>query len=324
MMPARDHFQRVPLWATLAAAFAILLSGCDSGTNSSTSPGSGIVLAEVNGDPVTQGEVRAALMVKGSSLPSREDESLWRTLVENLVERRLILQRAEEIGERVDEARVQGMIQLIARQYGSPKEFKKVLLEEGIALEEWQESLRESLAIEQVMNREVYSRIKPAEKMIRDYYAKNAARFRVKKRWRIRQIVLKTEEEALKQRKRILGGVSFSIVAEENSLGPNRFKGGDMGYFSLGELPAAIESVVKELKNSDLSRAVKTSSGYHLFQVTERRSGGIRLFREVREWIRDELIAEIGRKRLKKWISMLKEKSVIRYYWRDMRHVASR
>ncbi len=322
-MRVRNRFRVSLSWAALAAAFVAALSGCDSGTTSSGRT-AGLVLAEVNGDPITQKEIRAALMLKGAELPSKQDESLWRTLIEDLVERRLILQRSQEVGEYVEEGRLQGLIQTIARQYGSSEELDKILIEEGIDREQWKKSVQETLVIEQVVNREVYSKIQPPEKLIRDYYKKNTKRYRVKKRWRVRQIVVKSKDEARRLRSRILGGIPFSKIVEEESIGPNRDRGGDMGFFSLGDLPLSIEAIVRNLRDNNVSRVVQTSSGYHLFQVTQRRSGGIQPFREVRETIRSELIADLGRKRFKMWLSELKEKSEIRYFWRNLRYVAAR
>lgn len=323
MMRVRSHFRGNLTWAALVSVFVVVLSGCDSKPESS-SKSSGLVLAEVNGDSITQKEVRAALMLKGGDVPTKEDEYLWRTLVEELVERRLILQRSQAVGEFVDEARVQGLIQFIARQYGSSEELDKILNEEGIERKEWQKAVRETLVIEQVLNREVYSKIQPSEKLIRDFYKGNANRYRVKKRWRVRQIVVRSEDEARRLRKQILGGAPFSKAAREKSIGPNRDRDGDMGFFTSGELPSAIEMVVSKLESNSLSRVVQTSSGYHLFQVTERRSGGIQPFREVRETIRSELIADLGRKKFKEWLMGLKEKSVIHYFWRNLQYVAAR
>ncbi len=322
-MRVRNHFRENLTWAAFAAVFVVVLSGCDSKPKSS-GKSAGVILAEVNGDPITQKEVRAALMLKGADAPTKQDESLWRTLVEELVERRLILQRSRAVGEFVDEARVQGLIQFIARQYGSSDELDKILNEEGIERKQWQKAVRETLVIEQVLTREVYSKIQLPEKSIQDFYKKNTNRYRVKKRWRVRQIVVRAEDEARRLRKQILGGVPFSKVVREKSIGPNRDRDGDMGFFTSGELPSAIEKLVSNLKGDSLSRVVQTSSGYHLFQVTERRSGGIQPFREVRETIHSELIADLGRKKFRKWLLGLKKKSVIHYFWRNLQYVAAR
>ena len=323
MMRFRNQFWGNLTWAALAFVFVVVLSGCDSSPKSSGKSG-GLVLAKVNGDPITQKEVRAALMLKSADVPAKQDEFLWRTLVEELVERRLILQRSQAVGEFVEEARVQGLIKFIERQYGSSDELDKILNEEGIERKQWQKAIRETLVIEQVLNREVYSKIQPPEKLIQDFYKKNANRYRVKRRWRVRQIVVRSEEEARRLRKQILSGVPFSKAARGKSIGPNRERDGDMGFFTSGELPSAIEMVIRKLEGNSLSRVVQTSSGYHFFQVTERRSGGIQPFREVRETIRSELISDLGRKRFKKWLLGLKEKSVINYFWRNLQYVSAR
>lgn len=322
-MRVRCGFTKKISWVLWTLFVAWAISGCDSNSGHSENS-SEYVLAEVNGDPITQTEVRAALMLKGSELPSSDDESIWRTLIEDLVERRLILQKFHAVGEFVDEARVQGLIQFISQQYGSPEDLDEILNEEGIDRKQWQKAVRETLAIELMLDREVYAKVNPSEKMVEDFYKKNRNRYRLKKRWRVRQIVSETEEKAQRLRNLIIGGASFVKIAREDSIGPNQDRAGDMGFFTVGELPPEIEKIIRNLKGSDVSRVVQTSSGYHLFQVTERRLGGIQPFKDVSESIRSELIADLGRKQLRKWLSELKEKAVIRYFWRNLRYVAAR
>jgi len=308
------------LWSVAAiAAIVIISAGCDSGQDPAQKARLDPILAVVNNSPITRKDIKALMMATGRAAPASDmDGLLARSLVEELVERRLILQRSGEIGEFVEDARVQSLVQLVSRQYGSKEELEKILHEEKIDLSRWKKSIRETFEIEQVLEREVYSKIDISEADILAFYNENREMFRVGKRWRVRQIVVRSEEDAKKLRARVVAGVSFALLARQASIGVERNRGGDMGLFSSGELPCKVQKVIQSLKGDEASPVVQTSSGFHLFQVTERRSAGVQPFRAVRKNISTRLLARRGREILRKWIIELKGEAKIRYYWGNL------
>ena len=307
-------------WRSLvvaASSFAVvmILVGCDS----SPADEKGGVVVTVNGSPITREDIRAVMLTKsGAGRLSAEEGGVVRALVEELVERQLILQHARLDGGFVEEARFKALIQVIAGQYGSAEELDKFLVDEGIDKEKWEKAVRETLEMEQVLEKEMYSKIKVLENEARMYYEQNKGGFRLSKRWRVRQIVVATKEEARRLRARIISGVPFVRVARNSSIGLESDKGGDMGLFSLGQLPEDVEGVVRHLKEGELSGVISTSSGFHVFQVTERRSGGVPPYGAVRDEIYTRLQVEKGRESLKQLLSDLRSKANIRYYWRNL------
>jgi hypothetical protein len=321
-MSARAGYPKPHFGAASVLAFLLALPGCDSGDNTAGGAGAAQVLAEVNGAPITQKDLRTAMLIKEGSPPpagsAGSGEALKKALVEELVERRLILQRFRETGGYIEEARVRAFVRMISAQYGPPGEMEKILFEEEIDPAKWRNSIRETLEIDHVVEMEVYSKIKPSEDEGLKFYQDHRERYRVGRRWRVRQIVVGSEEEARRLRARIIDGASFALLARRVSIGPERERGGDLGLFSSGQLPESVEPVIKTLKKGEISRVVQTPSGYHLFQVTETRSAGIQSYPTVREKIRSRLVAERGRKALRKWISGLKKKATIRFFWRNL------
>lgn len=302
-----------------AAALALGLAGCGEGPTGGASPQD--VIAEVNGEAVTVEDLRAVLRVDGKrALSIRRSGEALRNLVEQMVERRLMLQRFRESGELVDERQVRLYVEAVSRQYG-PSGFERLLQEDGVDREKWIQNVRETLEVEQLLEREVYSKLKVAEEEVRSYYTRNREKFRVNRRWRVRQIVVKTRGDADRIRGQLLLGTSFDQAARKESIGPEAGRGGDLGFFEAGELPESIEAVVKYLDEGEISRVVASPSGYLLIQVTERRSAGVRPFESVRAEIVAELLAQKGREEQARWIASLRERATIRYYWRNLDHV---
>ncbi|MEK6710382.1 MAG: peptidyl-prolyl cis-trans isomerase [Nitrospinota bacterium] len=302
-----------------AAALALGLAGCGEGPTGGASPQD--VIAEVNGEAITVGDLQAVLRVDGKrSLSIKRSGEALRNVVEQMVERRLLLQRFRESGEHVDERQVRLYVEAVARQYG-PSGFERSLQEDGIDREMWIQNVRETLEVEQLLEREVYAKLKVSEEEMRSHYTRNREKFRVNRRWRMRQIVAKTREDAGRIRGQLLLGTSFDQAARKESIGPEAGRGGDLGFFEAGELPESIEAVVKYLDEGEISRAVASPSGYLLIQVTERRSAGVRPFESVRAEIVAELLAQKGREEQARWIASLRERATIRYYWRNLDHV---
>jgi peptidyl-prolyl cis-trans isomerase C len=89
--------------------------------------------------------------------------------------------------------------------------------------------------------------------------------------------------------------------------------GGDLGYFSRGQMPQEFDAVVFNLKAGKLSAVVETTYGYHLFLVTDRRAAHRKSNEEIREERLRILEAQKREKAFRAWVAMLREDAQIRY-----------
>ncbi len=88
---------------------------------------------------------------------------------------------------------------------------------------------------------------------------------------RASHILVRTEEEALKLKKEIENGKSFAQIAKEVSLCPSGQNGGDLGYFTKGQMVKPFEDAVFSMKTGEISNPVQTQFGYHLIQLTDKK-----------------------------------------------------
>jgi len=82
-------------------------------------------------------------------------------------------------------------------------------------------------------------------------------------------ILVKTEEEALNLKKEIENGKDFAKAATEVSLCPSGQNGGDLGFFSRGQMVKEFEDAAFSMKKGEVSNPVKTQFGYHLIYLTD-------------------------------------------------------
>lgn len=64
----------------------------------------------------------------------------------------------------------------------------------------------------------------------------------------------------------------FSKVASERSECSSKKKGGDLGYFGRGKMHGDFEKAAFSLQIGEMSEIVKTSFGYHLILVEDRKA----------------------------------------------------
>lgn len=83
-------------------------------------------------------------------------------------------------------------------------------------------------------------------------------------------ILVKTEEEAINLKERILAGEAFETIAAENSACPSSRNGGDLGFFGRGQMVKEFENAAFDLNVGEISDPVRTNFGWHLILVTDK------------------------------------------------------
>ncbi|MBW2040031.1 MAG: SurA N-terminal domain-containing protein [Deltaproteobacteria bacterium] len=129
---------------------------------------------------------------------------------------------------------------------------------------------------------------------IQEYYELNIEQYRRPKRVRVRHILIKVGPEAgpdevAKARKRaekVLSearrGVDFALLARKYSGDPSASEGGDLGYFSQGEMDPIVEKAVFHLGKGEISSLVRSRHGFHIVKVEDVQEGKVRALEEVK------------------------------------------
>ena len=81
-------------------------------------------------------------------------------------------------------------------------------------------------------------------------------------------ILVKTEDEA-KQILAELSRKSFEELAKSKSLCPSGKKGGNLGWFSHGQMVKEFQKAAFSLKKGQVSQPVKTQFGWHIIKVKD-------------------------------------------------------
>ncbi len=274
--------------------------------------------AVVNGRPIMMADLEEAMDrfhgQFGEMTPPGEAESqrTRRVLLDRLIDRALMLEEVEKRGLHPSEESVAEETRQIQGELEAG-EFEQILAEAGLTREQWREKLSEDLALARLQRKVIEAGVEVTEEQIEEYFDSHRTEFDVPEQVRASQILLRTREEAAEAARRISGGEPFAEVAREVSLSPDGEKGGDIGYFSRGQMPQEFDAVVFALPAGKVSSVVETAYGFHLFLVTDRREARQRDRSEMREKIRGLLLAEAGEGYFRQWLGDLRAAAEIRY-----------
>jgi peptidyl-prolyl cis-trans isomerase D len=129
-------------------------------------------------------------------------------------------------------------------------------------------------------------------------YNDNMQQYSTPEQVRASHILLKTEgkdDAAVKKQAddllaQIKKGANFEELAKKNSQDTvSAAKGGDLDFFNKGQMVPEFDKVAFELQPGQMSDVVKSSFGYHIIKVTDKKAATTRTLAEVRTQIEDQL-----------------------------------
>jgi parvulin-like peptidyl-prolyl isomerase len=272
------------------------------------------MIAQVNEEqiPVEEfnREFKELILEPGKEAKGTDHGKLKQAYLEQVIERKILVQEARRLGIKVSPEELNRAISEIKMDYPG-EEFGEKLGLKGTTLEEWKGRLGEKLLAEKVIRSAFRFREKIDEKEALQYYEDHRSSFQMGWKARVRQIVVADGEEAIQILKRLKKGESFEKVAKEKSLGPEKVRGGDLGYFSQGEKPTEFDHVFS-MEVGAISEVIKSPYGYHIFKLEEKTEPRQIPFEEAKLGILQELGQKKAEENYQKWFNDLKGKAKVK------------
>ena len=277
------------------------------------------VVAIINDSIITLSELNAAtavavekLGVEGSD-DRRKVEEVRSTILDSLIEQRLVKQAADRAGIEISEREIDNAVEDIKKQNKLTQEqLLTALAQSGLTHKEYREQLKEQIRQVKFINKEFRSKISIQADDIEDYYRQNIKEFSGPVLYRMNMIFLPSDDRrTMEERLRLVNeglssGEDFRQLASYYSDGPSPSLGGDLGYLKSGEMESWIEEAVKGLKPGQASQAITRPEGAYFVQLTEFKAAEIRPLAEVRGLIQERLFKKIMDERFNFWLSEVK------------------
>ncbi|MBB2972653.1 peptidylprolyl isomerase [Mesorhizobium sp. RMAD-H1] len=220
------------------------------------------VLATVNGEPITQGEVDQASNDLDPQFSRLPDEQRRLAALAALIDIKALA--AEGKAEKLDQT----------------DEFKQRMA-----------FLQDRALHNEYFKKEIVDKISDAD--VRARYDKEIAAIPPQNEVRARHILVKTKEEAEAIIKKLDGGAKFEDLAKENSTDGSAANGGDLGYFGQGQMVPEFEKAAFALEPGSYTKEpVQTQFGFHVIKVEDKRTQQPPAFDQVKDQVRSILMRE--------------------------------
>lgn len=268
-------------------------------------------VAVVNGEPITRTEL-ADFLIDSFSKEGMEI-LIRRVLVEQEAAKNKLVITQEEIDDRVNKM-IDLEVNKIKAKYGPDKkdEFEKELEKMGYDEPALRKKLGERILLDikpQLMAEKlIVNTIKVTEEEMKAIYAEKYG-----DKVQVRQIVVKTKEEAEEILRKYNAGADFARLANESSLDrPSAAKGGLMQPFSTY---TQLGKSLAKLKKGDVTDVVPSKSGFHIFKVEGLiKHQDVKSFEEARPELEEIAVAINLKKRSGPWFLKLLESAEIKNY----------
>lgn len=285
------------------------------------------IVAVANNIVITQSDLDQALnnakkQLAASNTPLPPAAALRKQILNQLIDRKLQLDMAEQNGIAVSDAEVNKAIEHIASSNNLtvPQLYEK-LSQEKMSIGEYRKEIRDEITLQQVQQQALGTKITVLPEEVDDFMRSAAWQANRSKEYHLEDILIALPEAptpeqvsaAKNQANNLLSklhhGLNFHEAAASESGTANALEGGDLGWRKLPEIPSAFVSFLSKAKENELLGPIQTPNGFHIIQVTGIRETGNRLAQ------RKEVEALIYQRKYQQavqtWLTKLRSQSFI-------------
>lgn len=261
----------------------------------------------------------------GKELDEKLQDAREKTL-QGLVDTFVLEDKAVDLGIVIPDDYIRSYVEDIKKQNNitSDADFEKAIKGSlGLTLPAYMARTKQDVVKQEVLRKEVYSKIAIEEQELKAYYFDHKEDYRQPSRFRIRELVVPKgatpeEQEATKVKlaaiqEGLKKGTSFEALVKEFSTVPSRTTGGDLGWLSKGVLRQNIEEAALALKPEQVSVPLETGTDIYLVQLVASELDGTKPFADVQASILEKLREPKAQNAIEQFLNSLRIRANIRF-----------
>jgi peptidyl-prolyl cis-trans isomerase SurA len=286
------------------------------------------IIAKVNGDIVTRGEVErgqrlleAELRQQGATGPRLKEQLDQRTkdVLRDRIDQLLLAQKGKELNINVDPEISKYVARLQAEsKIADPEKFQQYVREQtGMSFEDYKADLKNNMLTERVIRDEVGRRVSVKRDEQQKYYQEHKGDFMREERVFLREILVSTdgkdaagvaasEKKAKDVAARAAKGEKFADLARDNSDAQTARQGGDIGGFEKGKLRSDIETTIWNQPRGFVTPPIKVDNGFLILRVEDHQKAGQASFEEVENEIMDKMFTPRMQPAIREYLTKLR------------------
>ena len=219
------------------------------------------VVARVDGIEVTRDEVVVAIQGLPAEYQQLPVETLWEPMLNQVIDRKLVVAAARAQGLEESEAYKAQMDQI------GEQVLQQVYMQDIMAADIGEDALQAAY-----------------ETWTAEYEASGQG-----EEIHARHILVDSEEAAAALVGRLEVGEDFATLAQEASIGPSGPEGGDLGWFGHDDMVPEFADAAFALQAGEVSGPVQSPFGWHVIKVEERRAAPVPGYEEMVPTLRGQL-----------------------------------
>ena len=254
-----------------------------------------------------------------------ESLKITKAALEQLIDRRLIVQEYRSTGGAISESAVDDILKKqIKREFGDPITFSKMLRQAGRTYESYRKEEVDMLIFGLMVRNKIAQEIVISPKRIERFYNQDQEKYRVGERAKFRMIVVEASRHARGEPRKIAeqvlvkarAGEDFAKLANEFSDDARITKGGDRGWIEDKETSLAkeLKAAVFSLQAGQVSEVIELGGTAFVIKVEERKPAQIKPITEVRVAIEKQLRDQERDRLQTAWLKRLRKKAFIAYF----------
>ncbi|MCE1228452.1 MAG: peptidyl-prolyl cis-trans isomerase [Firmicutes bacterium] len=292
------------------------------------------ILVVVNGHVITRRAYQQAVeqesaalyrQFSGKQLDEKLRDAREKTL-QGLIDAFVLQDKAAESGIAIPDDYMRSVVEDFKKQYNfaTDADFEKALRGSvGIGLPEWIKQQKQQMLQQEVMRKDVYSKIAIEDQELRAYYEDHKDEYRLPSRFRIRELVIpkgataddltaaKAKVEAIQTA--LKAGKNFEELVKEHSLSPSKSTGGDLGWMGKGLIHKSLETTALGMKPNQISAPIETDKDIYLIQLIGAEDDVVRPFADVKPEILKKLQEPKAQNALQNYLQSQRIRANIRY-----------
>ncbi len=239
------------------------------------------IVAVVNNDVVMLSEVRS--VIKQTTKQQSASKEMIKEALDHVILNRLQVQKAKQMGIKIDDTRVnEAMLSIAAQNKLSLEQFRIALIKEGMDYKQFREKVREKIQIETLRQRQKSRRNTISEQEVDNLIKSESQRLNKDVQYHLQKILISapngisvarfnaTRKKAHQLRKQLLGKPEFlnaKILKKYN------VSGKDLGWQSAEQLTPAYARALSLMQTGEISPLVRDTKGFHILKIIEKKGG---------------------------------------------------
>jgi peptidyl-prolyl cis-trans isomerase C len=281
-----------------------------------------VVESEYGADTLTTRDFRAQLGMIFMQFPAvqanpEQSREVRRSIVEDFVMRHLLFGEAARTGVAADPDRVEMQMSQIRSQFPNEEAYRDALATEDLTEDSLRVTLEEMVRQQMVQEQMAENVPDPTEQDLETYRSRQAEEIRAQHILFLTQNMGPQERDEVRRKAQavldsVRTGADFEAMARRHSDDGSAERGGDLNYFTRGQMVEPFEDAAFALADSgDVTpQLVETRYGFHIIRLTDRRTGELMDTDQAREM----LLRERRREAVESGLDALRGRATVRIH----------